>query len=82
VLLGRDMSLPHLLAPNLLMGGKGADLMIRGNIVINSFVSRVYRGSFWFPENGHPDTIVLLIVGPLQPMILSKWLQVSFPPLE
>jgi hypothetical protein len=28
------------------MGGKGADLMIRGNIVINSFVSRVYRGSF------------------------------------
>jgi hypothetical protein len=36
VLLGRDTSLPRLLAPNLLTGGKGADLVIRGNVVLNT----------------------------------------------
>jgi hypothetical protein len=33
VLLGRDTSLPHLLASNLLTGGKRVDLVIRGNVV-------------------------------------------------
>jgi hypothetical protein len=37
VLLGRDTGLPHLLAPNLLTGGKGADLVIRGDVVLNSW---------------------------------------------
>jgi hypothetical protein len=37
VLLGRDTGLPHLLAPNLLMGGKGADLVIRGNVILNKY---------------------------------------------
>lgn len=37
VLLGRDTGLPHLLAPNLLTGGKGADLVIRGDVVLNIF---------------------------------------------
>jgi hypothetical protein len=35
MLLGRDTSLPRLLAPNLLTGGKGADLVIRRNVVLN-----------------------------------------------
>jgi hypothetical protein len=35
VLLGRDTVLPHLLAPNLLTGWKGANLKICGNIVLN-----------------------------------------------
>jgi hypothetical protein len=36
VLMGRDTGHPHLLAPNLLTGGKGADLVIRGNVVFDS----------------------------------------------
>jgi hypothetical protein len=35
VLMGREMGLLQLLAPNLLTGGKGADLVIRGNVVLN-----------------------------------------------
>jgi hypothetical protein len=35
VLMGRDTGHPYLLAPNLLTGGKGADLVIRGNVVLN-----------------------------------------------
>jgi hypothetical protein len=35
VLLGKDTGLPHLLAPNLLTGGKRADLVIRGDVVLN-----------------------------------------------
>jgi hypothetical protein len=31
----RETGLLQLLAPNLLMGGKGADLVIRGNVVLN-----------------------------------------------
>jgi hypothetical protein len=41
MLLGRDMGLPRLLAPNLLTGGKGADLVIRGNVVLN--ISKHWR---------------------------------------
>jgi hypothetical protein len=33
---GRDTGLPWLLVPNLLTGGKGADLVIRGNVVLNT----------------------------------------------
>jgi hypothetical protein len=36
VLLGRDTGLLQLLAPLLLTGGKGADLVIRGNVVLNT----------------------------------------------
>jgi hypothetical protein len=35
VLMGRETSSLHLLAPLLLTGGKGADLVIRGNVVFN-----------------------------------------------
>jgi hypothetical protein len=35
VLMGRDTGHPYLLTPNLLTGGKGADLAIRGNVVLN-----------------------------------------------
>jgi hypothetical protein len=35
VLMGRETGLLQLLAPNLLTGGKGADLVIRGNVVLN-----------------------------------------------
>jgi hypothetical protein len=31
----RDTSLPRLLAPNLLTEGKGADLVIYGDVVLN-----------------------------------------------
>jgi hypothetical protein len=40
VLLGRDTGLLHLLAPNLLTGGKGADLMICGDVVLNTLSAR------------------------------------------
>jgi hypothetical protein len=33
--MGRETGSLHLLAPLLLMGGKGADLVIRGNVVLN-----------------------------------------------
>jgi hypothetical protein len=36
VLLGRDTGLPRLLAPDLLTGVKGVDLVIRGNVVLNT----------------------------------------------
>ena len=36
VLLGRETGLLQLLAPLLLTGGKGADLVIRGNVVLNT----------------------------------------------
>jgi hypothetical protein len=44
VLLERDTGLPHLLAPNLLTGGKGADLVIRGNVVLNKNMRDPGRG--------------------------------------
>jgi hypothetical protein len=36
--MGRETGLPQLLAPLLLTGGKGADLVIRGNVVLNKSV--------------------------------------------
>jgi hypothetical protein len=36
VLMGRETGSLHLLAPLLLTGGKGADLVIRGNVVLNT----------------------------------------------
>jgi hypothetical protein len=36
VLMGRETGSLHLLAPLLLTGGKGADLVIRGNVFLNS----------------------------------------------
>jgi hypothetical protein len=36
VLLGRETSPLQLLVPILLTGGKGADLVIRGNVVLNT----------------------------------------------
>jgi hypothetical protein len=33
--MGRETGLPQLLAPLLLTEGKGADLVIRGNVVLN-----------------------------------------------
>jgi hypothetical protein len=38
--MGRETSSLHLLAPLLLTGGKGADLVICGNVVLNRF--------YWF----------------------------------
>jgi hypothetical protein len=40
VLMGRDTGHPYLLTPNLLTGGKGADLAIRGNVVLNTLSAR------------------------------------------
>jgi hypothetical protein len=40
--MGRETGSLHLLAPLLLTGGKGADLVIRGNIVLNS-LNEAYR---------------------------------------
>jgi hypothetical protein len=37
VLMGRETGSLHLLVPLLLTGGKGADLVIRGNVVLNRF---------------------------------------------
>jgi hypothetical protein len=40
MLLGRETSLQHLLMSKLLMGGKGADLVIRGNLVIQQLSAK------------------------------------------
>jgi hypothetical protein len=40
VLMGRDTGYLHLLTPNLLTGGKRADLAIRGNVVLNTLSAR------------------------------------------
>jgi hypothetical protein len=40
VLMVRETGLPQLLAPLLLTGGKGADLVIRGNVVLNTLSAR------------------------------------------
>jgi hypothetical protein len=40
VLMGRETGYLHLLAPLLLTGGKGADLVIRGNVVLNTLSAR------------------------------------------
>jgi hypothetical protein len=48
VLIGRDTGHPHLLAPNLLTGGKGTDLVIRSNVfqhVISTLYLDVATGS-------------------------------------
>jgi hypothetical protein len=47
VLMGRETSSLHLLAPLLLTGGKGADLVIRGNVFLNKY--------------NHVDVVVLLL---------------------
>jgi hypothetical protein len=38
--MGRETDSLHLLAPLLLTGGKGADLVIRGNVVLNTLSAR------------------------------------------
>jgi hypothetical protein len=38
--MGRETGLPQLLAPLLLTEGKGADLVIRGNVVLNTLSAR------------------------------------------
>jgi hypothetical protein len=38
--MGRETGSLHLLAPLLLMEGKGADLVIRGNVVLNTLSAR------------------------------------------
>jgi hypothetical protein len=40
VLLGRETGSLQLLAPLLLTGGKGADLVIRGDVVLNTLSAR------------------------------------------
>jgi hypothetical protein len=40
LLMGRKTGSLHLLMPLLLMGGKGADLVIRGNVVLNTLSTR------------------------------------------
>jgi hypothetical protein len=46
VLMGKDTGHPHLLAPNLLTGGKRADLVIRGNVVLNALSALLYPDSW------------------------------------
>jgi hypothetical protein len=45
VLMGRETGSLYLLAPLLLTGGKGADLVIRGNVVLNTLYLDVAAGS-------------------------------------
>jgi hypothetical protein len=44
--MGRKTGSLHLLAPLLLTGGKGADLVIRGNVVLNRKNGRGWRVGF------------------------------------
>jgi hypothetical protein len=52
VLMGRGTGSLQLLTPLLLTGGKGADLVIRGNIVLNSLDSIQARHSLVLCEPG------------------------------
>jgi hypothetical protein len=55
VLMGRETGLPQLLAPLLLTGGKGADLVIRGNVVLNTSVRLCSkRAGFFFAFGDKP----------------------------
>jgi hypothetical protein len=40
--MGRETGTLQLLAPLLLTGGKGADLVIRGNVVLNKMLNPTY----------------------------------------
>jgi hypothetical protein len=40
MLMGRETSSLQLIAPLLLTGGKGADLVIRGNVILNTLSAR------------------------------------------
>jgi hypothetical protein len=57
VLMGRETGSLQLLAPLLLTGGKGADLVIRGNVVLNTFLPRPLslvsrlQASLWPPSS-------------------------------
>jgi hypothetical protein len=48
--MGRETGSLHLLAPLLLTGGKGADLVIRGNVFLNSSVSHFPFFSYSFDK--------------------------------
>jgi hypothetical protein len=51
--MGRETGYLHLLAPLLLTGGKGADLVIRGNVVLNKGKkSSDTRADHWGPASG------------------------------
>jgi hypothetical protein len=47
VLMGRETGLLQLLAPLLLTGGKGADPVIRGNVVLNTLSARSTSTLLW-----------------------------------
>jgi hypothetical protein len=68
VLMGRETGSLHLLVPLLLTGGKGADLVIRGNVFLNTLSARstltLLRGSdlhqlFVKPAGPRPSRTVL-----------------------
>jgi hypothetical protein len=56
VLMGRETGSLQLLAPLLLTGGKGADLVIRGNVVLN-------MTQFTEASSFHPSSPVLRFPG-------------------
>jgi hypothetical protein len=47
VLMGRETGTLQLLAPLLLTGGKGADLVIRGNVVLNTYNPQSKDATLW-----------------------------------
>jgi hypothetical protein len=55
VVKGRETGSLQLLAPLLLTGGKGADLLIRGNVVLNTLSARlsgtIIRGTLKTPNS-------------------------------
>jgi hypothetical protein len=58
MLLGRETGHLHLLAPLLLTEGKGADLVIRGNVVLNTLSARSTSMLLWIrssPTLHHTD---------------------------
>jgi hypothetical protein len=50
--MGSETGYLHLLAPLLLTGGKGTDLVIRGNVVLNSMFSNgiAAKASVWISD--------------------------------
>jgi hypothetical protein len=64
VLMGRETVSLQLLAPLLLTGGKGADLVIRGNVVLNTLsarsTSRLLRNQICTDSSPHRQVLGLV----------------------
>jgi hypothetical protein len=67
MLMGRETGLLQLLASLLLMGGKGADLVIRGNVVLN----KANPAKYDWKTRPSKNAGLLTCIGPI--CYVTKW---------